>query len=421
MRIPSSFTDDNLYRQRGRRSVGNSPQRRLLRLLLAMALVIAVMRQAGNPRIYELFFSAPPNNVDTAAAGALGSGHRVVTIASTTAGRSDEPAAETLPLDRTVAALDEATIKQLIATLADERRRVPTDQHDRDTLALPPDLIQRLNQAAQSAGDIGPSADIERSDIDPPDMDWSDGVLVQRLQAALDRWAIDRLDPGAIWKDSDTLAFYRLLEDPAPAWLRQQTAAGAGVTSLLQQPEIYLHGRVTLPGSVARAIRRDAAVNPFGVSEYWELWLRPRDGSEQPLVFFTASVPEEIARIDATASLPDGPPVWVDGLFIKRLAYQSAEGRQLTPAIVGSLFPMQSSQAAQPAITAQPGQSPSQPSIWTLLALSALVGITISLLIYYQTRKAALRMRALRQSAGLPVRLADSLSENNAPFFGSRE
>ena len=80
MRIPSQFNQDNLYR-RGRRRGDLQPHRRMVQLLLALALVLVLMQQASNPKLYESFFGAltaehedhtaePPAHVQTADANA---------------------------------------------------------------------------------------------------------------------------------------------------------------------------------------------------------------------------------------------------------------------------------------------------------------------------------------------------------------
>ena len=384
MRIRSSFDDQSLYRSRGRPAADGQLYRRLLRLLLAMVLVIAVMRQAANPRIYEVFFTAPPVAADFAAN--QGQAATPVTPAQSAGGGAGEATAEPAlaqepapaqeAVDQIVAALDVATNKRLMQALAQAR----ATERPPDRLDLPEELVNALDTAAREAGLSGPEP-----------------VPLPQVQEALDRWALQRVDPAAIWKASDTLAFYRLLDEPTPAWLARQYALQASVTSLLQQPEVYQHRRVMVPATVARAIRRQAAENPFGVSDYWELWLRPRDGSDHPLVFFTREVTPEIAQVPADAALLDGPVVWADGVYLKRLAHRSAGGGELSPALVGTLHSVSASVA-----TAAPAEPAAAPSGWLLVGLAALIGFSAVLLIAYQNRKLSDRTGALRRAATAP-------------------
>lgn len=369
MRIHSSFDNPNRYRPRGRGAASDQPYRHLLRLLLAMVLVIAVMRQAGNPRIYEVFFTAPP----TAAEFVDHPGQDAIPAQAAAAESAVDPQLQAAA-DRTVAALDEATNKRLLQAFAAARAA----GRPLDRSALPDDLRAALEPAA-------PAAQLEGAEVLP----------LPQLEAALDRWALQRVDPAAIWKAADTLAFYRLLEDPAPAWLAGQSGVQASVTALLQQPEVYRNQRIVIPATVARAIQRQAAENPFGVSEYWELWLRPRDGSDHPLVLFVREVTPEIAQVPADAALLDGPAVWADGVYLKRLAHRSASGGELSPALVGKVHSLAAE--AAPAEPAAPA-----PSGWLLVTLAALIGFSAALLIVIQHRRQADRLRALRRAATPP-------------------
>jgi hypothetical protein len=61
MRIPSQFTEDNLYRRQSRtqnRRRGQSDSRKVIHLFIALALVLVMMRQAAKPQLYESFFAA---------------------------------------------------------------------------------------------------------------------------------------------------------------------------------------------------------------------------------------------------------------------------------------------------------------------------------------------------------------------------
>ena len=65
MRIPSQFNDDNLYRRGSRRSDSGNSLRHVIRMAVLLVLLIFVMRHAGDPRHYEIFFAPslrpPPN------------------------------------------------------------------------------------------------------------------------------------------------------------------------------------------------------------------------------------------------------------------------------------------------------------------------------------------------------------------------
>ncbi len=413
MRISSSLTEDNLYSRHSRRAKGKSPHRLLVRLILAMILVVAVMRQAGNPRIYEAFFSPP--GVDTASQistivplptarpggdGVLiGDGPPDIDLNQQLADRMEKMMrALANQLDQMLVLLGNEQTAELMTHLGQWRTagRAPVDPGADDSserIELPvlsTEWADRLDTAFVQAGQSA------EDPIEP--LDWTAAPVVPLLQPALDRWAIARVDPAAVWKGVDTLGFYRLLEDD-PSRRPDDAASRTSVISLVQQPEVYLRRRVVLPASVARVIRRPAAKNPFGVQQYWEVWLRPRDGSERPFVMFTREVSTAIAAIGGDSALTDGPQVWVDGIFLKRIAYQSSLGRELAPAIVGTVYEPSSESSNLPVAAS----APSSTQGWLLVVFSAVIGFSAAALIFFQSGKAIARSRALRQKLRPPA------------------
>lgn len=400
MRIPSSFTEDNLYSRHNRPTKRKSPHRMLMRLVLAMILVIAVMRQAGNPRIYEAFFLAPDGDTTSQAPA-------ILPLSPPRPGGDDILSGNGLPqievmrvlanqLDQTLVVLGDEPTTELMTQLGQWRTAVRGSIDPRaddssaqiEMLALSDEWTDRLDEAFIQAGQSVAGA------IEP--LNWNLAPFVLFLQSALDRWAIARIDPAAVWKGVDTLGFYRLLEDD-PTRRADDAASRTSVTSLIQQPDVYLRRRVILPASVARVIRRPAANNPFGVLHYWEVWLRPADGSERPFVMFTREVSTAIAAIGADSALPDGPQVWIDGVFLKRIAYQSSLGRELAPAIVGTLREPTASSNLQVAAPPSPAEG------WLLVVVSAAIGCSVATLIFVQSGKTLARSRALRQQTRPPT------------------
>ena len=63
MRIPSQFNEDNLYRRGSKRPKSSDSLRQIIRMVVLLVLLIVVMKQAGQPRIYEIFFGEQPETV----------------------------------------------------------------------------------------------------------------------------------------------------------------------------------------------------------------------------------------------------------------------------------------------------------------------------------------------------------------------
>lgn len=383
MRIPSALTEDNLYRRRRISELKLRPYRRLLRLGLAVILVILVMREAGNPALYRAFLPpddsggqpnpGPSNRVSVATApthpetAAVGDSNEGVTASDKALGERLRYVVDSLT--------DEDAIRMLGLLSGPQPTQPPADP---DQQAMP---------VAE-----GPDRDAEwlRSWV----ADADDPAVAQGLRRELDLWALRRVDAAAVWKRVDSVAFYRFLNPAAVAEWRDQPATQASIISLIQQPEIYLKRRVLLPGRVARAIRRTATTNPLGIDDYWELWLRPTDASERPWVLFTATVPPHVAAIPADQTVEEGPLVLAEGLYLKRIAYRSAAGRELAPAIVGIL---QMAEGSDPVQSVAPAAPVEHREGWWLVG-AVLVGLSVAALLFIPSYRSARRSAAARRA-----------------------
>jgi hypothetical protein len=394
--------------------------RRLFRLGLAMALVIVVMRQAGDPGIYEPFFG--PSEPDRPVAGATGDGPVPPGGPANrqAAAMFDIPDPAVLDtLYQAVDSLGEQNVGDLMvlvdAKLADTAVSSDNTQTSQaggkpfqddatgDVPAQEPLLpslwVERLSSAIeQSAASAGLAENVGQTER--VNLDWSTRESLWALRLAMDRWALGRVDQASVWKGADRLAFYRFMKvgpaigstaGSAPA----DRPARASVVSLLQQPDVYLHRSVTIDASVARAIPRKGTANPFGIDEYWELWLRPRDGSERPMVLFASEVSPTIRAVGPDGSLVDGPRISAEGVYLKRLAYRSAAGSELAPAIVGRAVALQ---PPAPVNILPRGADSNRPGGWILIALAAVVGSAVGLLVFVRSRQYGLRIRSLRRA-----------------------
>lgn len=401
MRIHSALTEDNLYRRRRVPAAKLRPYRRLLRLGLAVILIVLVIREAGNPALYQVFLpvDGPVGRPDPTPTT------RVLVGADQTlpdATSISDPAARSAAPDT---ALRER-LRYVVDSLTDEDAMRMMGLLSEIRRALPPaSPEERSGTGAES-----PELDVAWlhswvADVDNP-------TVARELQHELDRWAIDRVDAASVWKGVDSAAFYRFLDPSAIEAWRDQPALQTSITALLQQPDVYLKRRVLLQGSVARAIRRVAKTNPFGIEEYWELWLRPADASERPWVLFTATVPPDVAAIPDDQTVKEGPSVWAEGMYLKRLAYRSAAGKELAPAIVGILH---AAEVASPAPAGTPA-TPIAPRELAWLAGAILIGLSVAALLFIPSYRSAKRSAAARRaSSPATVPFLNSLSPPAMP------
>lgn len=417
MRIRSPLTDHSLYaevRQGDRGFAGGkiAPDRpprgsqrrpagrRVFRLALMLVLVLLLMQQASDPDIYRRFFGAlgtpldaVPNEPQTA------NGTEAIGIRRAEA---ELPRlASEAPLSGTVERLDEAQRQQLSAWLAARRRG--DEPHDRAEGETWDALVEAVSEAAAAAGEI--DAEALAAALRSPGAPESE-VLLQRLQAGLDASYWATVSDATIWQAGDAAAFYRLLEMRGQV---EEPPRRVGFLSLSDQPLVYRGRRVVIDGEVARVEPQRASENVFGVEDYWLVWLRPADGSERPVMIFAAEVPERLQRIAGPPLVTDGPPVTVDGVFLKRHLYRSQRGSELAPVIVGSITALGSGDAIA-AVAADAGEERWR---WVMLmTIPLVVGVGFALWAAWHTgRIGSWRRKARLRGLSNPQPFLESLKK----------
>ena len=391
MRIPSQFNEDNLYR-RGRRGNDSAhTSRRLIRLVVGLALVIVVMRQASRPEMYQTFFGPQASSTG----GSADSVHDRAAITQQTGG---SVAVTVDPESRRVA-------HQLTRELRPEEQRqwvfaLSRWQSGRAVGQIPssaPALLQRLasledlGETSRRSWDAMMEALMKNAMTDPPAATEPDHQpLVAAFLDALDDAAASRVVDGSVWRSGDFDAFYRYL-DQADTHSGTNVAT-TGVLPLLQQPDVFRNQLVRVRGGVARAERIAAKENPYGITEYWQLWLRPSDGADRPMVVIVRTVPTLVAAVGTDAIVEEGPQVAIVGRFLKRLAYQSSLGADLAPVIVGriSVAPLSPQEVTD---SKAGGANTASSRLWLTLAAAGLVGFALAM---WRTSVMAKRARQLR-------------------------
>lgn len=388
MRIPSNLNRPTLYGASRRGPADDGSTRKLLRLVLALALVVVVMRQAARVEWYEPFFAEPPDRTS------LPNGPYAPNGDVSPAGDERPPAG----LPRPVVGLEYNDGRDADGERADAG---PADGERADS--------ERADSEQGEAGDVGRDAGAAegRADAGP-------GAAGDLLADVAD---------GSVWRGSDFPAFYHLLAAAAERAGRPQVPSPpgplVGVLPLLQQPDIYRGRAVRVRGRVARSTRRQAAANEHGLGHYWELWLRPHDGSDRPLLAIVPDVPGvaesengwgvDPRRLASRASLSDGPWVSVDGRFLKRLAYRSAAGVELTPVVIGRLSTTEPLSAipgsellgreeavGSPATEAAPAAWGRKAAMLAGVLVAILVGVGLGWLAIWRSSADAARVRRLR-------------------------
>ena len=467
MRIPSQFNEDNLYRRRGSgRKESTHTYRRLMRLVIGLALVVVVMKQAARPEMYRTFFG-PQAGAASLVDGTPQGGASV--SLKTTGGPGSAPAPSSPTAQPEISTSDRVVANELVREMPLREQRTWLAALSRwergERLVVTPESLAWMQETLEPGSlqfpasvrpirllrwqvavkalaetSLEPAAeDLQASKITPSEktpsdddatVDGSDNISDAKqtddaeqknaedepaaadeqaatpssdtsignpqfaaLLAALDDAAASRVIDGSVWRSPDFDRFYRCLDQSNR--LPTQGIASTGVIPLLQQPDVFLNQLVTVHGTVARAEKLNAENNPFGIESYWQLWLRPADGADRPLVVIVPSVPDLVATVGADANNEEGPPVTVVGRFLKRLAYKSSIGADLAPVVVGRM-----THAPVVATQMPPDDNPTENGgrMWLLVATAIIFGVGLALLLMWRTGVSADRARELRTS-----------------------
>ena len=406
MRIPSQFNEDNLYRRRGAmRGETKNTYRRLLRLVLGLALVVVVMRQAAKPAIYRTFFGPQATNSHwTGGTPVTSSGPQSPTNTPKTTQAPQSPESNKSSQDRTIA-------NQLVGQMPREDQMVWLVNLSRwqrgEPLEIPSTSLSKLidilaANTSLSISSIQPTditrwrvffASLAEPNSQPEQADRLGKPLLASLLHALDDAAASRVIDGSVWRSSDFDRFYRCLDEAK--LLPDRGVASTGVIPLLQQPEVFLDQLVVVHGAVARAEQLPAEDNPFQIQNYWQLWLRPSDGADRPLVAIVPTVPKIVAAVASDATATEGPPIAVVGRFVKRLAYQSALGADLAPIVIGRIISVPMTEEALPSTALVETDSI---RLSMIIMVACIIGISLAVLLMWRTGSIAKRARDLRAS-----------------------
>lgn len=241
---------------------------------------------------------------------------------------------------------------------------------------------------------------------------------------------VDPIDPtviagvvdGTVWRSGDLEALLMYLNLAAQS--TETSGPTVGVLPLLQQPEVFRNKTVRVQGRVARSERIEAATNRHGISGYWQLWVRPSEGVDRPLVVIVGSVPVEVAAVGSQATAGNGPNVVVTGRFLKRLAYRSSQGADLAPVIVGKLIKASPPRGEITNDLQSRTNDITQTRFWFWIAAASLAGVSLAAFAMWRTSVMAARTRQIR-SLGQKVSdpflqsLADEMSGNEQQRDGA--
>ena len=405
MRIPSQLDRDNLYRAKNKRPRPNESYRKIIRLCLGLVLVLLVMKQAARPTVYQTFFDP---SQPTSQKSAVSTNPRKIQNSPNSSGESSPRhymlgATTITPLERSIA-------NRLIEVLSqtDEQLWLKTLlnwQSGIDSLSIPSSIEILLEELER----IGTSADkeIEQEEINAwiaalDTLSDSENTVenessfskILAIFETLDGRASSRVIDGSVWRSGDFDGLYSFLLQSSSA--PNEAVPVIGVLPLLQQPEIYRNQWVRVAGEVARVEQIQTPDNPYEVDEYWQIWLRPLNGVNRPIVVIVPSIPNSVRDFGSSEDDSIPPELQISGRFLKRLSYRSGLGADLAPVIVGEI---RYAPASPEEITQTPTETSEDDSnLFWPLGIALVIGFSLSVIVMWSTGKAAKKSRHLRQS-----------------------
>jgi hypothetical protein len=168
----------------------------------------------------------------------------------------------------------------------------------------------------------------------------------QFIQHILDQIGISRIDDHTVFRNSDNLAWFRMLETlrTAPAdRLQASVLVTPNILELTKQQDTFRGKLISMRGEVRKAYRVQAPTNQLDIPQYYVLVIRPSGGGPTPLVVYCLQPPSGFPSLPdkdidrSTADMND--VVQVTGYFFKSWAHVGTQGQMFSsPLMLANSF-----------------------------------------------------------------------------------
>ena len=207
---------------------------------------------------------------------------------------------------------------------------------------------------------------------------------VDELLAILDKIALDQVEDNAMTsKRNDMQAWFGLfdrLRRSDDADVNADSVGPVSYVQLFEQPDFYRGKVVTVFGEVRGAYWVPAPQNALGIERYYVFWIRPQDGSNNPIAVYALDKPAGFPEIHQQNEDSDKEiwkePVEVNAYFLKKWVYLSQDSGRLTPLLLAKSLdwkPIEPPAAAE---------LPGIPAILVTILAVGLVAVAIAFFAY---------------------------------------
>lgn len=198
-------------------------------------------------------------------------------------------------------------------------------------------LIELRDDWLDLLNELFPTPDDSTDSAEPAQRDW--GGLANGVRRHIENRLLSQVKDNTMFERHESLGWWTLLRRAVDR--STSTSPAAELTSRLQlaeQSAAYRGQPVQVRGRVLRAYTVEAQLNPFEVTHYNVLWLRPEGGDHLPIAVYCLKLPPGFPELEPLAQEGNqfDEEVEVTGWFYKHWAYASKTGLSLAPLLVAN-------------------------------------------------------------------------------------
>lgn len=213
----------------------------------------------------------------------------------------------------------------------------------------------------------------------------------QFVQHILDQIGISRIDDHTVFRNSDNLAWFRMLETlrtAAADRLQASVVVTPNILELSKQQDTFRGKLISMRGEVRKAYRVQAPTNQLDIQQYYVLVIRPSGGGITPLIVYCLQPPTDFPALPdkdidrRTADMND--VVQITGYFFKSWAHIGTSGQMhSSPLVLANSFQWLPD-AQMPSTTS--AESASQLPVWALFVIPLILSVGFTAGIYLMSR-----------------------------------
>ena len=213
----------------------------------------------------------------------------------------------------------------------------------------------------------------------------------QFVQHILDQIGISRINDHTVFRNSDNLAWFRMLETlrtAAADRLQASVVVTPNILELSKQQDTFRGKLISMRGEIRKAYRVQAPTNQLDIQQYYVLVIRPSGGGTTPLIVYCLQPPTGFPALPdkdidrSTADIND--VVQVTGYFFKSWAHIGTQGQMhSSPLMLANSFQWLPHAQMPPTTSAK---SAAQLPVWALFAIPLILAIAFTAGVYLMSR-----------------------------------